>query len=405
MSDLAIRAVGIGKQYHLGARVERYRTLADSVMQAPVRALQSLRRARARRHDEVVWALRDVTFDIARGDVVGLIGRNGAGKSTLLKVLSRITEPTVGYADVSGRVGSLLEVGTGFHPELTGRENVFLNGAILGMPRRDIARKFDEIVEFAGVPKYIDTAVKHYSSGMYLRLAFAVAAHMEPDILMVDEVLAVGDAEFQRKCLGKMDDVAREGRTVLFVSHNMAAMRSLCTRGVLVERGAIGFSGEIGEAIYRYTTSLQQDVTAGTEAVSFTRLKAGRDGAAVAPGDPLEVSCVLRLREPIERMRVFCIIQDGNGDMLVHSRVDGRELGTDGTPGAFALRLQLPPLWLRPGAYSAHFKLVNESFGTGKARFISDSVMLDVVGDLPPELGKGMLAPQLHWNVDALDDA
>ena len=202
--------------------------------------------------NETIWALKDVSFEIKRGEVVGIIGRNGAGKSTLLKILSRITEPTEGQAAIYGRVGSLLEVGTGFHPELTGRENIYLNGAILGMRRAEIERKFDEIVVFSGVEKFIDTPVKHYSSGMYLRLAFAVAAHLEPEILLVDEVLAVGDAQFQKKCLGKMADVAQAGRTVLFVSHNMGAIHHLCPRSILLEQGRIAMVGATAEVIRHY---------------------------------------------------------------------------------------------------------------------------------------------------------
>ncbi len=238
MSDIAVSVRGLGKQYHLGATRERYSTLRDSINKftsAPLRRL--LRRAKAAEKNPPFWALKDVSFDVKRGEVVGIIGRNGAGKSTLLKILSRITEPTEGEADIHGRVGSLLEVGTGFHPELTGRENVYLNGAILGMRRSEIARKFDEIVAFAEVEKFIDTPVKHYSSGMYMRLAFAVAAHLEPEVLVVDEVLAVGDAQFQKKCLGKMGDVAKGGRTVLFVSHNMQVVQGLCGRAVLLVGG------------------------------------------------------------------------------------------------------------------------------------------------------------------------
>ena len=202
--------------------------------------------------DQTFWALRDVSLEIKHGEIVGIIGRNGAGKSTLLKILSRITEPTEGHGEIHGRVGSLLEVGTGFHPELTGRENLFLNGAILGMRKAEIERKFDEIVAFAEIDKFIDTPVKHYSSGMYVRLAFAVAAHLEPEILLVDEVLAVGDAAFQKKCLGKMSEVSRGGRTVVFISHNMAAVENLCDKGILLEEGRVTFSGDMKQAVDRY---------------------------------------------------------------------------------------------------------------------------------------------------------
>jgi lipopolysaccharide transport system ATP-binding protein len=242
MSETAIRVENIGKLYRLGAS-EQHSTLRDSIVHtlgAPRRAWNRLSgRKPMRSPDEWLWALRNVSFEVKRGELVGVIGRNGAGKSTLLKVLSRITAPTEGYADITGRVGSLLEVGTGFHPELSGRENIFLNGAILGMRKVEIARKFDEIVAFSGVEKFIDTPVKHYSSGMYMRLAFAVAAHIETEILLVDEVLSVGDAEFQKKCVGKMGEVTRAGRTVLFVSHNLNAVEQLCHRVIMLEGGRI----------------------------------------------------------------------------------------------------------------------------------------------------------------------
>ncbi|MCI0574956.1 MAG: polysaccharide ABC transporter ATP-binding protein [Chloroflexi bacterium] len=258
MSDIAIHVEKLSKQYFLGEQV-KYGTLRDSLVRIAGYPLRRLRgRARPTRR-EAIWALKDVSFTVRDGEVVGIIGRNGAGKTTLLKILSRITEPTAGYADIYGRVGSLLEVGTGFHLELTGRENIFLNGAILGMKRRDIERKFDEIVEFAGVEQFVDTPVKHYSTGMYLRLAFSVAAYLEPDILLVDEVLAVGDADFQKKCLGKMENVARAGRTVLFVSHNMAAVSVLCQQAIQLEQGQIVQIGPVADVIQAYLA------TAGSE--------------------------------------------------------------------------------------------------------------------------------------------
>jgi len=250
---LVLRVEGLGKSYRIGER-EPYKALRDVItdmLTAPVRLARGIRRAKPAPTDRI-WALSGVSFDVRQGEVLGLIGRNGAGKSTLLKVLSRITEPTEGQVTLRGRVGSLLEVGTGFHPELTGRENIFLNGTILGMRRAEIARRFDEIVEFSGVERFLDTPVKRYSSGMQVRLAFAVAAHLEPEILLVDEVLAVGDAEFQEKCLGKMRDVTREGRTVVFVSHNLAAVRSLCTRALLLEQGQLVFDGSADHAVDRY---------------------------------------------------------------------------------------------------------------------------------------------------------
>ena len=258
MSDVAIRVAKLGKQYKIGPlqQPNTYKTLREVVREAVIRgAIRNLRGQRRDRSNDTIWALRDVSFEIMRGEVVGVIGRNGAGKSTLLRILSRITEPTEGYAETHGRVGSLLEVGTGFHPELTGRENIYLNGAILGMKKAEIERKFDEIVAFAEIEKFLDTPVKHYSSGMYVRLAFAVAAHLDPEILLVDEVLAVGDAAFQKKCLGKMGDVAKEGRTVLFVSHNMGAISTLTARSLWLDGGNLAADAHTGQAVAAYLAS------------------------------------------------------------------------------------------------------------------------------------------------------
>ena len=259
MRDLAIRCQGLAKQYRIGER-EIYRSLRDALTQAvrtPLRRVRTALRGDGwgASGEPMIWALKDVSFDVQRGEVVGIIGRNGAGKSTLLKMLSRITWPTRGSADIYGRVGSLLEVGTGFHPELTGRENVYLNGAILGMKKAEVARKFDEIVAFAELEKFIDTPVKRYSSGMYMRLAFAVAAHLETEIMLVDEVLAVGDAQFQSKCLGKMQDVSRGGRTVVFVSHSMSAIRRLCTRAILLSGGKVEIDGSVQSATEAYLSN------------------------------------------------------------------------------------------------------------------------------------------------------
>ena len=248
VGELAIRAHRVSKRYRLGQR-EHYRALRDVITQGVGRLFRS---GGARDSVPHIWALKNVSFEVRQGEVVGVIGRNGAGKSTLLKVLSRITEPTEGYIDMKGRAGSLLEVGTGFHPELTGRENIFLNAAILGMRREETIRKFDEIVAFAEVEQFIDTVVKHYSSGMYMRLAFAVAAHLEPEILIVDEVLAVGDTAFQKKCLGKMGEIAQAGRPVIFVSHNMSAVHRLCTRALVMHQGEILLDGSVDEAVREY---------------------------------------------------------------------------------------------------------------------------------------------------------
>lgn len=264
MSDVAIRVENLAKQYRIGAAQVRHDTLRDALA-------AKFHRDGRDGETNTIWALKDVSFEVKRGEVVGVIGRNGAGKSTLLKILSRITEPTSGRAEIHGRVGSLLEVGTGFHPELTGRENIFLNGAILGMKRAEIAAKFDEIVAFAEIDKFLDTPVKRYSSGMYVRLAFAVAAHLEPEILLVDEVLAVGDAEFQKKCLGKMGEVARAGRTVLFVSHNLIAVRHLCSRSMVFSQGDLVFDGAAVHGIAFYQ---RHDQVRGSDAFLRFELRA-----------------------------------------------------------------------------------------------------------------------------------
>jgi lipopolysaccharide transport system ATP-binding protein len=288
MSNSAIIVEDLGKRYIIGHQVEKsdgLRHAIENAVRSPLRALSSARRKRRERLEEF-WALREVNLDIKEGEVVGIIGRNGAGKSTLLKILSRITEPTKGRIRMRGRVSSLLEVGTGFHAELTGRENIFLNGAILGMSRLEIIRKFDEIVAFSGVEKFLDTPVKRFSSGMYVRLAFAVAAHLEPEILIVDEVLAVGDAGFQKKCLDKMDDVGHAGRTVLFVSHNMQAITRLCSRCILLEDGKVKLDGHSQRVASAYLTS-----GFGTSALrEWTDL-------AKAPGDDVVRFCAVRVRD------------------------------------------------------------------------------------------------------------
>ncbi|MEN6517706.1 MAG: ABC transporter ATP-binding protein [Methanospirillum sp.] len=250
--DIAIRVNRLGKSYRISHEAAGYRTLGETITNAVKGPIRRLRGEAPSRSTEDFWALKDLSFEVRRGEVIGIIGRNGAGKSTLLKILSRITTPTEGTVEVHGRIGSLLEVGTGFHPELSGRENIYLSGSILGMKRAEIEAKFDEIVRFAEMERFLDTPVKRYSSGMYVRLAFAVAAHLEPEILIVDEVLAVGDAKFQKKCLGKMSDVAKEGRTVLFVSHNMSAVRSLCTKGLLLQNGKCVQFDQVDAVIERY---------------------------------------------------------------------------------------------------------------------------------------------------------
>jgi len=324
MGDIAVRVEGLSKRYRLGQR-EPYKKLRD-VLARMVAAPFRRHRATVHPHmpqgplssDETFWALKDVSFEIGHGEALGIIGRNGSGKSSLLKVLAGITEPTEGRVEIYGRMGSLLEVGTGFHPELTGRENIYLNGAIIGMKRKEIDRKFDEIVSFSGVGKFLDTPVKYYSSGMYVRLAFAVAAHLEPEILLVDEVLAVGDAEFQRKCLGKMDDIAGHGRTVLFISHNMSAVKSLCRRAIWLEGGMVKADGktdavvsaylalidktihdEIGDGIGPETA--QRAVGTGEAILQQVVLKdhEGRSIRQIFSGENLHISAVYDVKAPI----------------------------------------------------------------------------------------------------------
>jgi homopolymeric O-antigen transport system ATP-binding protein len=316
-AEIAIRSEGLSKQYILGARVDRTRTLRDVVAERASSAAGVLRGRRDRSRQPLLWALRDVSFEVGRGDVVGVIGRNGAGKSTLLKILSRVTEPTFGRATIRGRVGSLLEVGTGFHGELTGRENVYLYGAILGMRRSEINRRFDEIVSFAEISRFLDTPVKRYSSGMTVRLAFAVAAHLEPEILLVDEVLAVGDAGFQRKCIGKMSEVADEGRTVVFVSHNMALMQSLCRRGIFLENGYVRMDDTIEGAVGEYLREVEHAGTIdlehrtdrrGWHDVFLTNVEIeGADGATLlATGRPARFTFRTRAGDDAPRRRLSC---------------------------------------------------------------------------------------------------
>ena len=314
MTDIAICAEGLSKQYRIGQQ-ERYKALRDVITDAAAAPFRRVRsaisggngasiRTRQSKSENTFWALDDVSFEVERGEVVGIIGRNGAGKSTLLKILSRITKPTRGHAEINGRVGSLLEVGTGFHPELTGRENIFLNGAILGMRKEEIDRKFDEIVAFAEVEKFIDTPVKRYSSGMYVRLAFAVAAHMETEVLLIDEVLSVGDAAFQKKCLGKMDDIAKHGRTVFFVSHDMNAIQVLCQKVIQLEAGKVLGIGTPSEQIATYLSARtsKSSITNADALVLRDRLEIRRFEFMPNPvvsGEPIKFVLELSAIEPL----------------------------------------------------------------------------------------------------------
>src|SRR4051812_1455697 len=358
MSEPVISVTGLGKRYYLSHQ-KGQDTLRDSLTQGVRGLWNRVVRGEDAPVGEEFWALRDVSFEINQGDVVGIIGRNGAGKSTLLKLLSRITEPTTGRATIRGRVASLLEVGTGFHPELSGRENIFLNGAILGMSRAEINRKFDEIVAFAEVERFLDTQVKHYSSGMYVRLAFSVAAHLEPEILIVDEVLAVGDAQFQKKCLGKMGEVARDsGRTVLFVSHNTGALQAICRSGLWLQQGRVIQQGPINACLSAY-------LSAGTQAITFTTKETHKphitsvalDRELLAHGK-LRISVGFSSPFPLKRPVIGIILHSRFGQPISGS--NGRMLGEKWAPAASAsgvIIAEIDPLPLHSDTYRASIYL------------------------------------------------
>jgi len=387
MSDIAIKVVGLSKRFRIGAnhQLHNYKTLRDriaSTASAPFRGAKHLlngngngRAIKRSPASDTIWALDDVSFEIEQGEIVGIIGRNGAGKSTLLKILSRITEPTKGYADIFGRVGSLLEVGTGFQPELTGRENIFLNGSILGMRNAEIKKKFDQIVAFAEVEKFVDTPVKHYSSGMYVRLAFAVAAHLDPEILLVDEVLAVGDAKFRKKCLGKMDDVARQGRTVLFVSHDMTNIATLCRQAILLGEGRVLNIGPAHSVIADYLAERNVD----RSCVEWPLNEA--PGGDIAKLTKVEVSSgngpgvgSFNLSEPIILSMEFAVLKDGvrlNPVFVVKNHLGASIFSSSNyeeaqwgdcpyDAGRFTTSCHVPAHILNEGKYSVDAMLVQE---------------------------------------------
>jgi lipopolysaccharide transport system ATP-binding protein len=370
----AVRIENLSKAYRIGARQQAsYRTLRESLADAGAAVWRRLKAAVGRRaaskpaaDQDTHWALKDVSMEVQPGEIVGIVGRNGAGKSTLLKILSRITEPTEGRVELRGRLGSLLEVGTGFHPELTGRENIYLNGAILGMSRREISRQFDSIVAFAEIDQFLDTPVKRYSSGMYVRLAFAVAAHIMPETLLIDEVLAVGDAAFQKKCLGKMGEVARQGRTILFVSHHAAAVEALCRTGVLLERGRLAYCGPIDVVLRRYMQSLQGpartlDAADDGAAVSFRSVELLRNGGerteTLQTGDAVTVRVQLELRRPQKGIYLGVGLLDDWGRVVsaLHSREAGLTLDQE-LNDVLQLEVEIPQLLLLPGLF--HVRLI-----------------------------------------------
>jgi homopolymeric O-antigen transport system ATP-binding protein len=394
-----IEVRNISKEYRLGGSRRHNDSFREVLLSKFRRPLEILTGTPAnRKHDEHFWALRDVSFDVQQGEVVGIIGRNGAGKSTLLKILSRITDPSSGSISLRGRLASLLEVGTGFHPELTGRENIFLNGAILGMRKAEIKARFDEIVAFSEIEKFLDTPVKHYSSGMYVRLAFAVAAHLNPEVLIVDEVLAVGDMAFQKKCLGKMSEVSRGGRTVLFVSHNMAAVESLCQRGIVLEQGQMVFNGTAKEAVEQYL-AIAQSGAAGpqahtvdlTEAPRRSRLSSGRllsklefvtDGdqpltGGLPLGDGLKIRVHFTLQNPTEGFDVGLGFNNVYGQRVftAHSWFEpDRPHGSHVGPQIFVC--DIPSFTLLPGDYTLRVWL---DVGRAEADLVDDAARITVL--------------------------
>jgi lipopolysaccharide transport system ATP-binding protein len=436
VSDSIITVENLSKKYRLRHQsTERYSTLRDTLAAKakslfrrngtpspprPGRGQGEVSKSDipAPASQEDFWALKDVSFEVKQGEVVGIIGRNGAGKSTLLKILSRITEPTEGRVTLRGRVASLLEVGTGFHPELTGRENIFLNGAILGMSRAEIRKKFDEIVAFAEVEKFLDTPVKRYSSGMYVRLAFAVAAHLEPEILIVDEVLAVGDAQFQKKCLGRMSEVARGGRTVLFVSHNMVALQNLCGSALWLASGELVAAGSPAELVHRYLRSnagicgerVWEDLQASPGTAEFRLVRAAvrssNGGDILTVATPLTVEFDYWNLKPGAHLNLSIHVFDENGALAFNTIPYTDEIwhGKPFPSGLFRSMFSIPGHFLNDGRHSLKLMAVHDQ---GHINFILDDVLVfDVVDDQPREgwQGKwqGAVRPRLQWATELL---
>ncbi|RJP48197.1 MAG: ABC transporter ATP-binding protein [Anaerolineaceae bacterium] len=426
----AISVRDLSKQYKIGAAETkfRYNMLRDVLMDtfyAPVRIAKAMIGKSDRRSNQnFVWALKDVSFDLEEGKVLGIVGRNGAGKSTLLKILSRVTEPTAGTVSVRGRVGSLLEVGTGFHPELTGRENIYMNGAILGMRRAEIDSKFDEIVDFSEVTQFIDTPVKRYSSGMYLRLAFAVAAHLEPEILVVDEVLAVGDAEFQKKCLGKMGDVAQQGRTVLFVSHNMSAILRLTQEAIVLNKGQMLMRGPTQEAVDFYLSSGQMqagervwdadEIPAASQPFRPINLKiknrSGKVVDTVRSTEPLTVEFEYQLDAPVTGLRIGFYLSTMRGEYVLTSfdtdAPDLFEKFDSRKAGRYISRAEIPADIFNEGRYSIGVNA--SSFGVRRYFMDENAIAFNVdISGAPgtqwPEPRVGPVRLRLEWKIEKLD--
>jgi len=416
MSDIAIRVENLGKKYKIGANQARYQTLRESIVNGFSNSIERIKGAPPK-EENIIWALKEINFEVKHGEVLGIIGRNGAGKSTLLKILSRITKPTTGRFELNGRVGSLLEVGTGFHPELTGRDNIYLSGAILGMKRNEINRKFDEIVDFAEIEKFLDTPVKHYSSGMYMRLAFSVAAHLEPEILLVDEVLAVGDAEFQKKCLGKMGDVAGQGRTVLFVSHNMGAIINLCLTSIMLQRGMLSFKGTSNQAISYYTSgrkatthdNLEQIVNRkGNGIAKFTYIfledETGKKVSQAISGSPITIVLGYKSKKnQINNCRISIAFYNSSGQALFNCSSELTSKNSINLPAEGIIRCRIPKLPLTQSQYTIiPFLESNKEI----LDWVINGVNFDVIdgdyygtGRLYPDgwQGKGVLVDQ-NWS-------
>jgi lipopolysaccharide transport system ATP-binding protein len=417
-SPLAVRVRDLSKQFAVTDPRQRHDTLRDQLTAGVKSLFQRNNRGRAR---QSFWALRDVSFDVARGAVVGVIGRNGAGKSTLLKVLSRITEPTSGRVDVYGRVGSLLEVGTGFDRELSGRDNIYLSGAILGMKKREIDRKFDEIVTFAEVEQFLETPVKRYSSGMYLRLAFAVAAHLEPEILVLDEVLAVGDAQFQRRCLGKMEEVAGQGRTVLFVSHNMAAVGRFCDTCVWLEQGKVREIGDPEQVVARYLATGTEDsgealfaddeTSPGSEYVRLLGVRIrGADGRVTSAPDarePISIEIDHRVLRDAPALRIGARVVGSDGAVLMSTTdQDGSAEGVRRVAGRYVSCCELPGQFLNYGQYfitvGADFPMIQSHFAVDRVLSLRVERVGGSAGHIP-DGREGLLRITLPWTIRHVD--
>jgi lipopolysaccharide transport system ATP-binding protein len=399
MQQIAIRINQLSKRYMIG-QLKTYKTLRDSfsnIIRSPFSFL------RTRPAKEFIWALKDINLEICRGEFVGVIGRNGAGKSTLLKILARITEPTEGYAEIHGRVSSLLEVGTGFHPELTGRENIYLNGSILGMKRDEIHETFDQIVDFSGVSKFIDTQVKHYSSGMKVRLAFSVAAHLKPEILFVDEVLSVGDLDFQQKCLAKMKEVTSTGRTVILVSHNLAAIKEMSHRCVLLKNGKLEYVGNVDETLARYSSSILQEDQGEHSGNGWSNVSIeGKENSSPAPKNDqqLVAKAFLDLSQDIPTGSIYFVVKDSADNFVLHERLILSQMGGL-RAGRHQIKVELPVLWLAAGVYVSRFRLHTHLPDGDSKVFFSPQIIFTVTGPFRGrDHSRVLLHPNIQWEID-----